>query len=76
MALEEYAFSLSNGRLVVQVPMPLSAEEVQEVKELLALVERSITRRAALAGSGSEALKPPAKAPSEPVDERGAGGKG
>ena len=42
--MQEDVFSLSEGRVVIQWPAPLSAESIQDLKDWLKIVERKITR--------------------------------
>lgn len=42
--MQEDVFSLSEGRVVIQWPTPLSAESLQDLKDWLKLVERKIAR--------------------------------
>lgn len=42
--MKEDVFSLSEGRVVIQWPTPLSAESVQDLKDWLKIVERKIAR--------------------------------
>ena len=42
--MQEDVFSLSEGRVVIQWPSPLSAESIQDLKDWLKIVERKITR--------------------------------
>jgi hypothetical protein len=42
--MQEDIFSLSEGRVVIQWPSPLSAESIQDLKDWLKIVERKITR--------------------------------
>ena len=42
--MREDVFSLSEGRVVIQWPAPLSAEGIADLKDWLKIVERKITR--------------------------------
>ena len=42
--MKEDVFSLSEGRVVIQWPTPLSAESIQDLKDWLKIVERKIAR--------------------------------
>jgi hypothetical protein len=53
--MQEDVFSLSEGRVVLQWPTPLSADSIQDLKDWLRLVERKITRSVA---SPEETEKP------------------
>jgi hypothetical protein len=44
--MQEDVFSLSEGRVVIQWPAPLSAESIEDLKDWLKIVERKITRSA------------------------------
>jgi hypothetical protein len=46
--MKEDVFSLSEGRVVIQWPTPLSADSIQDVKDWLKIVERKIARSVAL----------------------------
>jgi hypothetical protein len=45
--MQEDVFSLSEGRVVIQWPAPLSAESIADLKDWLKIVERKITRSTA-----------------------------
>jgi hypothetical protein len=47
--MQEDVFSLSEGRVVIQWPSPLSAESIQDLKDWLKIVERKIARSTATA---------------------------
>ncbi len=53
--MQEDVFSLSEGRVVIQWPSPLSAESIQDLKDWLKIVERKITRSANEADKGKPA---------------------
>ncbi len=47
--MQEDVFSISEGRVVIQWPAPLSAESIADLKDWLKIVERKITRSTASA---------------------------
>lgn len=52
--MQEDVFSLSEGRVVIQWPAPLSAESIQDLKDWLKIVERKIARAAKEQGNAEE----------------------
>lgn len=52
--MQEDVFSLSEGRVVIQWPAPLSAESIQDLKDWLKIVERKITRSTSQSGESGD----------------------
>lgn len=56
--MREWVLSMSSGRMVLQLPVELNADDVEDIKKLFEIIERFISRTAhkepVQAGEGSE----------------------